>query len=400
MALRNSFCRQLLVHSILGFATLQAWAVTEIKPDHDGQVIETLPAARSVKRTAAAGPSANLTAPTQVPASLPSASQALSQAKDWVNEARQSGDTRYWGRAQTVLAPWWDNPNAPAAVIVMQATVQQGRHAFDAAHTTLTSALKRDPDNAQAWLTLASLERLAGRYPRSLHACDAVARARQLWYAKVCQLETESMQGRAVSAPRDFQVLLNQSQSAAQEAWVNSLLAESEERAGHDAAASLAYQKSLQEDPDLYTSLAYSDLLLRIGKPRVAVKVLANMPETDAVLIRRAYAMRLVGDPGWKTVTVELHERDAALRRRGDDVSLHAREAGLVALWLDDKPDVALRLAQQNMQLQKEPIDWWLALQSARAARDDKALAAFQSALAATGLKDHRLQTLAVKGKP
>jgi hypothetical protein len=178
------------------------------------------------------------------------------------------------------------------------------------------------------------------------------------------------------------------------------LLAESEERAGNDAAASLAYQKSLKEDPNLYTALAYSDLLLRTGRPQVAGKVLAGLPETDAVLIRRAHAMRLRGDRGWKVITAALHERDAALRRRGDDVSLHAREAGLVALWLDDQPGNALMLAQQNLQLQKEPIDWWLALQSARAARDDTALAAVQSALAATGLKDSRLESLVVKGNP
>jgi tetratricopeptide (TPR) repeat protein len=394
--------RQALVLSILCFAMLPALAVTEIRPDHDGQVIEILPAARGLQRKAAVGPSARPAAQalSLSPASVPNASQALLQAKAWVDEARQTGDTRYWGRAQAVLAPWWDSPQAPPALMVMQATVQQGRHAFAAAHTTLTSALKRDPDDAQAWLTLASLERLAGRYTASLQACEAVARARQPWYARVCRLETESLQGRAPQGARDFQRVLSQSPSGPQAAWVHSLLAESEERAGHDAAAALAYQKSLQQDPDLYTSLAYGDLLLRTSRPRVALKVLAQLPATDAVLIRRAHALRLLGDVGWKDVTAEIHERDAALRRLGDDVSLHAREAALIALWLDDKPDVALQLAQQNLQLQKEPIDWWLALQSARAARDGTARDAFRSAIAAVGLKDQRLENLVAKGHP
>jgi tetratricopeptide (TPR) repeat protein len=326
-------------------------------------------------------------------------SQALAQAKAWVDEARQSGDTRYWGRAQSALSPWWDKPDAPPALIVMQATVQQGRHAFAAAHTTLSTALKRDRGNAQAWLTLASLERLAGRYPQSLQACDEIARTRQIWYAKVCRLETESLQGQTEQTPRDFQNLLNASQSAAQGAWVNSLLAESEERAGNDVSAALAYQNSLQVDPDLYTSLAYSDLLLRTGRPQSALKVLARLPETDAVLIRRAHALRMNGDVRWKSVTVELHERDAALRRRGDDTSLHAREAGLIALWLDDNPSAALQLAKLNIQLQKEPIDWWLALQSAHAAHDKKSILAFQSSIAAIGLKDHRLESFPIEGK-
>ena len=381
--------RQRLLLCVLSFTLLQAEAVTEIRPTHDSQVIETLPAARVFQRST-----------TATPETRPDPTQALSQAKAWVDEARQTGDTRFWGRAQAALSPWWDKPNAPPALMVMQATVLQGRHAFAAAHATLGAALKRDPGNAQAWLTLASLERLSGRYAQSQLACAAVAQAHQLWYAKVCSLETESLQGQTAQTPRDFQLLLSTAPSAAQAAWVDSLLAESEERAGRDGAAALAYQRSLQAEPDLYTALAYSDLLLRSGRARAALKLLAPLPQTDAVLIRRAHALRLQGDKGWKAVTDELHARDAALRLRGDDVSLHAREAGLIALWLDDQPRAALQRAQQNIQLQKEPIDWWLALQSARAAGDDQALLAFQQALAAIGLQDQRLQVQAAKGKP
>jgi len=415
MTLCKSLHRQILVFSIFAFTLVSAGAVTEIKPERDDQVIETLPAARAfyrsgVPRSAISVPAAG-TAKDSLSPSLPSqrsaaltAEEALSQAQAWVGEARQSGDTRFWGRAQAVLSPWWDKSDAPVAIAVMQATVQQGRHEFVASHATLKAALKRDPGNAQAWLTLASLERLSGRYTDSLLACNAVAQARQLWYAKACSLETESLQGQTAQTPRDFQTLISAAQAPAQVAWVASLLAESEERAGHDVAAAKAYQQSLKADPDLYTALAYSDLLLRhspskAAQPKVALKVLADLPETDAVLIRRAHALRLDGQRGWQALTTELHERDAALRRRGDDVSLHSREAGLIALWLDDKPSAALALAQQNLTLQKEPIDWWLAAQSARAARDEKALAEVQAGIAALGLHDRRLQTLPVQGK-
>jgi hypothetical protein len=388
--------RQLLLLPVLAFALAGAQAATEIVPTHDGQVIETLPAARLFQRSAVPGPAVAGTG--SVAAAPPDAKQALAQAQAWVGEARQTGDTRFWGRAQAAMAPWWDRPDAPPDLMVMQATVQQGRHAFAAAHATLTAALKRDRSNAQAWLTLASLERLSGRYQAAQLACEAVAQARQLWYAKVCSLETESLQGQTAQTPRDFQSLLQAAQTPGQTAWVSSLLAESEERAGHDAAAARAYQRSLQAEPDLYTALAYSDLLLRRRQADAALKVLAPLPETDAVLIRRAHALRLVGNNIWTALTTELHARDAALRRRGDDVSLHAREAGLIALWLDDQPATALTLAQQNLKLQQEPIDWWLALQSARAAQDSKALADLQSALARVGLKDQRLQALLVKG--
>jgi tetratricopeptide (TPR) repeat protein len=398
MNLLKPFPRQLMVSYLLAFTLVNALAVTAIKPERDEQVIETLPAARPFNRSAAARPAAS--GPTaSVPVTV-SAAEALSQAQAWVGEARQSGDTRFWGRAQAILSPWWDKPDAPPALMVMQATVQQGRHEFAAAHATLKAALKRDRGNAQAWLTLASLERLSGRYKESLLACEAVALARQLWYAKVCSLETESLQGQTAQTPRDFQTLLSAAQTPSQIAWISSLLAESEERAGNDVAAVKAYQRSLKAEPDLYTALAYSDMLLRTRQPQTALKALAALPETDAVLIRRARALRLSGQSGWQAITTELYERDAALRRRGDDVSLHAREAGLIALWLDDQPSAALALARQNLKLQREPIDWWLALQSAQAVKDDKAVAEFQAGIAAIGLKDQRLQALPLRGKP
>ena len=104
------------------------------------------------------------------------------------------------------------------------------------------------------------------------------------------------------------------------------------------------YRSSLQLAPDLYTSIAYSDVLLRVGNTAQALRVLQPLPQTDAVLLRQATGMRRLGDTGWQTLRTELRERQVALERRGDDTSLHSREQALVALWLDDDPQQALRL--------------------------------------------------------
>ena len=111
-----------------------------------------------------------------------------------------------------------------------------------------------------------------------------------------------------------------------------SLLAEHLERAGDDAAAANAYQDSLQQESDLYTSIAYSDLLLRTGQLAQALRVLANLPETDAVLLRRAAAWRRSGDARWLELHGTLRERAADLPRRGYDPPLHGRERALAAL--------------------------------------------------------------------
>ena len=405
-----------------------AWAATELVPSRDDQILEKLaaPTLRAV-RSATQNPQQSQPNTGNLPlaqgntlppaASYAAAQQALAPARQAVALARQTGDTRYWGRAQALIAPWWDQPRAPTAVAVLQATIQQGRHEFAPAHKTLVEVLLREPNNAQAALTLASLDRLAGRYAASLQSCEVVEQAGQPWYALACRLETLSLQGQWQAAAKGLTALMATATEPGQIAWVASLLAESEERAGHDVAAARAYERSLQADPDLYTALASADLLLRTATmpaPHTArnkaqntppkavlqavLKRLAPLPNTDAVLLRRAFALRLLAKQGrppsneaWLALKTTLVERDQALRQRGDDVSLHDREAALFSLWLDDQPQQALTLGLSNLNLQQEPIDWRIALQSAAAAGDAQTTAALQARIRAIGLKDQRL---------
>ncbi|MGH8829897.1 MAG: hypothetical protein ACREXV_02255 [Polaromonas sp.] len=374
------FFRWIALGLALASAPLSTVAVTTLGPARDDEVIEVLPAitrSRPARVASAPGP-------------VDPAAAAV-QARQAITVARQMGDTRYWGRAQAVLAPWWDQPDAPAELAILQATVQQGRHEFEASRKVLTAALARAPGNAQGWLNLAALERLSARYAESLLACDAVARAGQALYAAACRLETQSLQGQHQSATQDLQALIERSPDRGQRSWLLSLLAESQERWGRDRAAAQAYTSSLALEPDLYTAIAYSDLLLRGGKASQALQALAALPETDAVLLRRAAAWRRLGDARWTGARAQLQEREAELQRRGDDVALHGRELALTALWLDDDAPRALELARRNLLLQREPLDWWVAMQSARRAKNTHAQAEIASAIRAAGLHDARL---------
>ncbi len=362
--------------------TLAAAAPRDIKPTSDAQVIETLPARVRTPATPAAAASASLP---------PSPEAAATTAREWIELSRREADPRYLGRAQAALAPWWDKPDAPAALAVLQATVQQSRHEFDAARKTLQGALSRDPTQAQGWLTLATLERLAGRYDAALAACEQVGRAGAALYAAACQLETTSLRGNFDEARRGYEVLAQRAVGKDTRAWLLSLLAESEERAGRDAQAARAYQSSLALAPDGYTALAYADMLLRTGKSRDAIKLLAGQPASDAVLLRRAQAMKQSGDAAWKNVATELRERFAALDTRGEDRAPHARERAMGALWLDDDAQAASQFAQLNLGLQKEPLDWWLALHAAQLSGRTSELEQTRQALATSGLKDARL---------
>ena len=369
---------------LLATVQLSCLAASALQPLRDEEVLEVLPAvtrSRPPQQAAALAPA--LAAPNPV--------AALKQAREDISVARQTGDTRYWGRAQAALAPWWDRPDAPADLAVLQATVQQGRHEFAASRGVLASTLARAPGHAQGWLNLASLERLSARYSEAMAACDAVARANETLYAQACRLETESLQGQHHKAGQGFEVLLKQTQDPGQRSWLLSLLAESLERAGRDAPAADAYMRSLAAQPDLYTAIAYSDLLLRTGKNSQALQVLAPLPETDAVVLRRAAAWKRLGNLRWKNEHKMLQERIEELRRRGDDPALHGRELALAALWLDEDAARALQAAKSNLLLQREPIDWWVAVQSAKMAGDGAALAEIGQSIAAAGLRDARL---------
>ena len=363
---------QLLFCALPAFACgLAGAAPREWTPQNESEVVERLP-----ERIRA-------------PAASPEA--AAEAARRWIALSRSTADPRYLGRAQATLARWWDRPDAPAELAVLQATVQQSRHEFDAARKTLKAALIREPAQAQGWLTMATLERLSGRYVDAAQACDRVRQAGAGLYAAACSLETRSLQGSFDEARQGYEALVRQTGDASTRAWLLSLLAESEERAGRDASAKTAYQASLQLDADGYTALAYADFLLRLSQPAEALKVLANQAPSDSVLIRQGKAFRLQGDPGWKALRSELAERFAALDARGEDSTLHARERALAALWLDDASDTAWRYGEANLGLQKEPLDWWLAFTAAQASGRAADISRLQLALQATGLKDARL---------
>lgn len=366
-------------HLVCAALYLMFWAGTaaaalpqDLTPGLDADVVERLP-----ERVAAA----------------PATPQAAATiARRWISLSRETADPRYLGRAQAALARWWGQADAPLDLLVLQATVEQGRHEFAAARATLERALQANPAQVQGWLTLATLERVAARYEAAEAACRNVARYGATLYATACLLETRSLQGQHDAARSGLTALWQQAAGdATQRAWIGSLLAESEERAGRDDAADAAYRRSLADAPDGYTALAYADQLLRRNRASAALEVLRPQPDSDAVLLRRAQALRLMGDAAWQPLARDLEARFAAIAARGEGLDAHARERALLALWLQGQPAAAWKAARTNLALQKEPLDWWLALQTSEQSGDAAAHQAVRQALQQTGLQDVRL---------
>jgi tetratricopeptide (TPR) repeat protein len=398
--------------------------VTTITPSSPDQVLERLPPRIGV----GTNPRVNSNKLPQQPLKS-STSQTTNQntqsvlttAAQLIHLSRTSGDPRYLGRAQSTLSTFWDSPKAPIRAIILQASIEQSRHEFDVAKRTLMRAIslgttptlnqsgerveQQRTHLAQAWLTLATLERVAGDYPEALKACLQVTGLQVSFYGNACQLETQSHLGEhatAVTGLRSMAQQLEQNPSspnasAANQSWLWSLIGEAHERAGQDVLAAKAYEKSIAVQPDIYTVIAAADLALRQSQniatnANKAIAMLAKVNETDSVLIRKALALKRLNDSQWKLIAADLAERFNQIKNRGDDPKAHAREQALFELWLNDNSAESLRFSLVNLDRQRESIDWFISLQAAAKQADQKTLLELKNRLKKTKLVDARLE--------
>jgi hypothetical protein len=361
-------------------AVCAAFAHAEpLLPRSDDQVVEALPAAagsrseeRRLRRAWAADP--------RDPA------KALPLARRHFEQARAEGDPRRAGQALAVLQPWSDAATAPDEVLLMRATIEQHLHDFDASAAHLGALLKRRPRHAQAWLTLATVRRVQGRYAESDAACEGLAAARAGLHARACRAENDGLRGRVDAARAQLRELLSAPQLPAEtRAWLLTTRAELEARAGQAADAEVAYRAALASQADPYTTLSFVDFLLHRDRRAEALRLLQGQPRNDAVLLRLAIAGQ---------DAAEMRERLALANLRPDARTTHAREQAMFALWVDRDARRALDLARTNLERQREPLDFLLLAAAARAAGDAAALRETARIQKEIGLHDTRLAAL------
>lgn len=362
-------------------------AAAPFVPAGDADVVETLPSGgqrgeeRRLRRQLAERPT--------------DAALAVSVAQRFLERARAQGEPRYAGLALGALAAWPDAAGAPPEVVLMRATLAQYLHDFDGAASMLEALLQRQPQIGQAWLTLATIRRVQGRYEASDAACTALARQAPGVYAEACRAENDALRGNFDAARQRFrQLAQTRGMDAATRGWLLTSLAELEERAGRGAAAEAAWREALQADPSPYTTIAYADFLILRGRDGDVLKLLDPLPRGDAVLLRLAIAGHRSGAPDAAARVAEMRERIALANLRPDTPTFHGREQAMFALWVEADPARALELARRNVDLQREPIDLLLYAQAAKAAGRADALQAAKALAREVGLRDARLEAV------
>jgi uncharacterized protein (TIGR02996 family) len=383
----------------LGIFVAIACNATPITPQRDDEVIEVLPAAG----TGTSGARAEERRARQQLAKNPrDAALALGIARRELARAHELGDPRYAGMAMAAIGGWDhgndDDATTPADVLLMRATVQQYLHEFDAAASTLQRLLaRRDASpQPQAWLTLATVRRVQGRYADSDAACRQVAAAGASLHGAACLAENAALRGEFDRARTALNGLLGTPRLAGgTRAWLLTTLAELEQRAGHGDASDAAFRGALQAAPnDAYARLAYADLLIEQQRPAQASRALTSAVRSDAVLLRLAIAGVQSGAPQAAADAAEMRERIALANERPDAQRFHGREQAMFALWVERDPERALALARGDVALQREPLDLLVYAQAARQSEQGSACREVQRLLDEIGLHDERVSAL------
>jgi tetratricopeptide (TPR) repeat protein len=321
---------------------------------------------------------------------------AIRLADSYIDYGRQIGDAHYAGYAEAVIAPWIALAAPPASALLTQATILQYRHQFDAARNLLRTTLQLEARNPQAWLTLATLDMVQGRYEAARKDCAQVMSTSGVDLGSACLGNLLSYTGQA----RQSLELLRQSEdsgrraSIAYQAWIEGLIAEAAERLGDWPLAEVHYRSALQLLPhDNFLLVAYADFLLDRRRPGEVPPLLADHTQSDTAFLRLALAQAALHSPDASRYAWMMAARFDALRQRGSDY--FGREEARFALQLQHDPQTSLALAQQNWEFQRAPWDARVLLEAALAAHQPRAAAAAVAFVEQTRLQDPVVQSLA-----
>jgi tetratricopeptide (TPR) repeat protein len=315
---------------------------------------------------------------------------ALPLAQFYISRARATGDLRFLGYAEAILAPWMRRPDVPTPVMVLHATILQSRHLFDASLLELDRALARTPDDAQAWLTRATVMRVLGRYAEANTSCGHLAAAADPAVTTLCVQGLRGLTGQLPSAYAALAALPQQSLPPEARAWRYSELGEMAERLGDDRAAEHWLREGLAVAPeDFYLRTACADVLLRAGRAVQTLQLLAGYESMEPMLLRIAIAHRMLHDAASAPTQALLASAFNVEQQRGDAV--HRREQARFLLDVSWQPAAALTAARENWQVQREPEDLLILMRAAQAAHVPQAAQPARDFLKQQRLQDARL---------
>jgi tetratricopeptide (TPR) repeat protein len=320
------------------------------------------------------------------------AAEALAQAYFGMAQAR--GDPRYVGYADAVVSQF--DQHISTDLLVIRGTLRQYRHDFDEALADFAAALAQDPDRADAHAWRGAIYLVEAQYDKARQECAALLKLQRPVLHGGCNGLVQAYTGQLTSAHVTLQQALALARYDDQRLWLLTRLGEVAAWLGQSARAERHYRDALAlGQDDAYLLAAWADFLLDKNRPADVVKFLAAWETSDPLLLRLAEAETLLQMPAAKAHVQALDDRFAAAKLRGD--TTHRAEEARFQLRLRKNAALAVQLAAANYQVQKEPRDLRVLLESALAARDSAAAKPGREWLQSTGFEDPRIRELAAQ---
>lgn len=355
-------------------------------PASDTEVLEKLPlrAGDSTARELSSLRAALVQAPTDE-------AKATELVTRYFDLAMARGDPRYIGYADAVVQRFPATRSAP--LLTLRGMLRQYRHDFAGALSNLDEALKQDPSYADAQAWRAAIFLVKADYAAAQQACDALQRLERDVLAGGCLGLTQAYGGQLDAGYQTLQKSLAQAGFPSNQVWLLTRLGEVAAWRGEAAQADAHYRAALALGrDDVYLLAAWADFLLDAGQPAEVVKWLQSWESADSLLLRLAEAETALQLPGAARLRQTMADRFTAARARGD--TTHRAEEARFELRLRQDAKTALRLAQENYAVQREPRDARILLEAAIAAQDPASAQPARDWLRSSGFEDARTRRL------
>lgn len=326
---------------------------------------------------------------------------AVQLARSYLEYGRATGDARYLGRAQALIAPLLAGKPPSTEALLLEATLLQSRHEFAESRRVLQALLRRAPDDTDAWLTLSAVALVQGDMREARRACTHLLTQSDALVAAGCIAALDAVTGHAGEALRVLDAVSPQASGApsGEQAWVHGLMADAARYLGDKARADREFRRALQLTPgDNFLLADYADFLLDHGRAREAFELTRGYAQSDTSFLRQVLAEQALALPQARTDATAMASRFADLERRGDR-RLYAREAARFALDVQRDAQHALQLARDDWTFQRAPEDARVFLAAALAAGRPQEAAPVIAFVEATGLEDPRVRALARQAK-
>lgn len=310
------------------------------------------------------------------PAAATSEDAALSRARAQIEYASREEDPRFLGYAEATLTPYLQRAHPAAPATLLMARIEQQRHQFARARLRLKRMLEQLPNQGQAWLMLANIERVQGRLEAARQACRAGANSLPPATVLLCQASVQAITDQRDLAYRTLQALAASTAAPQGESarWLATLSAEIALQQGRPDTAMVHVREALDSAPDdPYLRYLQSDVWLALDEPRAVIDDLNDWQDREGALLRLAIAAQQLDHPHagrWRRHYQMLMAADQDAGRQR-----HLREHARFVLEVEKDARRALSLAQENWQQQRELADLRVLHASARASDDEATLA-------------------------